>query len=1145
MALQFYIGGSGAGKSTKLYRDIIEQSVAEPRTRFLVIVPDQFTMETQKQLVLMHPKHGIMNIEVLSFGRLTHRIFEEIGGDNLPVLDDTGKSLILRKLAAEHEQELTVLSGRMNRMGYINEVKSAISEFMQYGIGQKELGELVDFSQSRGSLCYKLRDLKVLYESFLKAIDGRFVTTEGKLGLLAAKLDQSSLVRDSIVVFDGFTGFTPIQNRVIEKLLVMAREVRVTILMDADENIDRDDGEQKLFALSKKTIRSLTHLAEKNGVPRKPDILLSVTPVWRFSHNPGMAHLEQELFRYRKGAFRGEQDAVRVSEASTPREEVRQVCLQIRRLLQEEGYQYRDIAVVTGDMSAYADHIEDQFDIFGIRCYLDAARGIALNPFVEFIRSGLRVILEDFSYQSVFHFLRCQMAGEIDNSQADRLENYVLAHGIRGRKRYQEMFVLRGAAEQALEELEQVNGIRECLMEALEPLLDVGTQVKDYVGCLYRFIIKNNCYQKLEKMGDDFEAAGDLARAREYAQIYRLVMELFEQLFDLLSEEHMALQEFTDILDAGFGEIQVGTIPQNVDRVVVGDMERTRLKEIKALFFVGVNDGNIPKNGGNGGILSDIDREFLSQGQWEMAPTPRQQMYIQRLYLYMNMTKPEERLYVSYSRTGNDGKSLRPSYLIQVLKGLFPELTVHSDSMDQEEMVGKDQVAVWEDGFATLADQLRRYAVGELKDEERERYFFTLYDVYRGQEDYRNRLNELTEAAFYRYRHSPLAKETAKALYGAVLTGSVSRLERFASCAYSYFLQYGLELKEREEYSFEDVDMGTLFHRVLERFPALLAEQGQNWFDFTKETGERLLDQAIEEVSVQYGDSVLFSSARYQYVVSRMKRILGRTIFTLQDQLRKGSFAPEYFEVSFQSLTNLNAVNIRLTEHEKMRLMGRIDRVDLCRDEDHVYVKVIDYKSGNHSLDIAAVYYGLELQLVVYMNAAMELVARTEKGKQTVPAALLYYHVSDPMIRDESGGLSEEELREKIRQELRMTGIVNDEDAVIRMLDKTVDGKSKIIPVEYKKDGTLTARSGALDEAQIRVVSDYVNRKLGELGKDIISGVIEKKPYHYGQQTGCDYCSFKGVCGFNLRIPGYEQRDLEALSKDEALEKMRPCEGRG
>ena len=243
--------------------------------------------------------------------------------------------------------------------------------------------------------------------------------------------------------------------------------------------------------------------------------------------------------------------------------------------------------------------------------------------------------------------------------------------------------------------------------------------------------------------------------------------------------------------------------------------------------------------------------------------------------------------------------------------------------------------------------------------------------------------------------------------------------------------------------------------------------------------------------------------------------------------------------MSFQSLTDLEAVNIKLTEHEKMRLMGRIDRVDLCRDEDHVYVKVIDYKSGNHSMDIAAVYYGLELQLVVYMNAAMELVARTEKGKQAVPAALLYYHVSDPMIRDESGGLSEEELREKIRQELRMTGIVNEEDAVIRMLDKTGDRKSQIIPVEYKKDGTLTARSGALDEAQIRVVSDYVNRKLKELGKDIISGVIEKNPYHYGQQTGCDYCSFKGVCGFNPRIPGYEQRDLEALSKDEALEKMR------
>lgn len=1140
MALQFYIGGSGAGKSTKLYRDIIEQSVAEPRTRFLVIVPDQFTMETQKQLVLMHPKHGIMNIEVLSFGRLTHRVFEEIGGDNLPVLDDTGKSLILRKLAAEHEQELTVLSGRMKRMGYINEVKSAISEFMQYGIGQEELGKLVEFTHSRGSLCYKLQDLKVLYQSFMDAIDGRFVTTEGKLGLLAAKLDQSSLVRDSIVVFDGFTGFTPIQNRVIEKLLVMAREVRVTILMDADEEADRDDGEQKLFALSKKTIRSLTRLAENNGVARKPDIRLTVAPVWRFAQNPGMAHLEQELFRYRKGAFRGEQEAVCVAEASTPREEVRLVCLQIRRLLQEEGYQYRDIAVVTGDMSAYADHIEDQFGIFGIPCYLDAARGIALNPFVEFIRSGLHVILEDFSYQSVFHFLRCGMVGEIDSSQADRLENYVLAHGIRGRKRYQEMFVLRGATEQALEELEQVNRIRECLIQALEPLMEPGTAVKDYVGSLYRCVLKNDCYQKLEKMKTDFEAAGDLARAREYAQIYRLVMELLEQLYDLLAEESMSLQEFADILDAGFGEIQVGTIPQSVDRVVVGDMERTRLKEIKALFFVGVNDGYIPKNGGNGGILSDIDREFLAQGQWEMAPTPRQQMYIQRLYLYMNMTKPEEHLYVSYSRTGNDGKSLRPSYLIQVLKGLFSKIVVHTDCPDPGgKMAGTEQVTVWEDSFDMLADQLRRYAVGELGEEERERFFFTLYDVYSGKEDYRDRLNEITEAAFYRYRHSPLARETAKALYGSVLSGSVSRLEQFASCAYSYFLQYGLGLKEREEYTFEDVDMGTLFHSVLERFPALLAEHGQNWFDFTKETGEQLLDQAIGEVSVQYGDSVLFSSARYQYVVSRMKRILGRTIFTLQEQLRRGSFAPEYFEVSFQSLTDLEAVNIRLTEHEKMRLMGRIDRVDLCRDEDHVYVKVIDYKSGNHSMDIAAVYYGLELQLVVYMNAAMELVARTEKGKQAVPAALLYYRVSDPMIRDEAGGLSEEELQERIRQELRMTGIVNDEDEVIRLLDGTVDGKSQIIPVEYKKDGTLTARSGALGEEEIRIVSDYVNRKLGELGKDIISGVIEKNPYHYGQQTGCDYCSFKGVCGFNPRIPGYELRDLEALGKDEALEKMR------
>lgn len=1132
MALQFCIGGSGAGKSERLYTDVIRQSVDEPDTRFFIIVPDQFTMQTQKELVMRHPRGGIMNIDVLSFGRLTHRIFEETGGGRKPVLDDTGKSLLLQRIAADHAKELTVIGSNIRRIGYIHEVKSAISEFMQYGIGKKELAELVEYSRSRGSLHYKLLDLEILYDAFTQAAAGSFVTTEGQLGLLAEALEHSEMIRDSIIVFDGFTGFTPVQNQVIQKLLLLAREVRVAVLMDGREKMEEADGEQRLFAFSKKMMRSLVRLAEEAGVPRKPDIILDAQPVARFADNPSMAHLEQELFRYTNHTYTKEQDAIHLSEASTPAEEVRQTCLQIRRLIREESYQYRDIAVVTGDLSVYADHAEEEFARFGIPCYVDATKGIVLNPFIEYIRSALKVIRKDFSYETVFQFLRSGLA-DISMEETDRLENYVLRQGIRGKKRWQELFVRRCNNENEAAELERINATRERVMLILQPLLDQqGKTGRDYVHALYRFLVEGQVYEKLSAMENAFEQAGDLVRAKEYGQIYRLVMELLEQIYELIGGESMSLQEFADILDAGFGEIQVGTIPQNVDRVLVGDIERTRLQEIKVLFFLGVNDGNIPKSGTKGGLISDLDREFLARGEWEMAPSPRQQMYIQRLYLYMNMTKPSEKLYLSYAKVSGEGKAVRPAYLIGTVRKLFPALEVEMP----QQMQLKDQIEVAEDGFSVLSAQLREYAKGSPVSEP---FFFTLYRTYAQEPQYQKRLGELTESAFFRYRHRPLEEKIAHALYGSILKSSVSRLEQYAACAYSYFLEYGLSLRERELFGFEAVDMGTLFHGILEQFSRLLEESGLDWFCFDEKQGEELLERAVQAQAAVYGDSILFSEAKYRYVVTRIKRILKRTILTLQSQLKKGQFRPEHFEVSFSSLSDVSSVNISLSEKERMYLQGRIDRIDTCREGDAVYVKIIDYKSGNKDLDIAAVYYGLQLQLVVYMNAAVEMIEKKESDKRVIPAAMLYYHVSDPLIKAEDEQLSEEMLNEKLRESLRMSGIVNEGEDVIARLDQAFSGRSEVIPVERKKDGSLGSRSDTLSAAELQTVSDYVNQKIKGLGQQILHGEIDKNPYAYGAASGCDYCAYRSVCGFQEELAGYEKKKLGSLTKDEVLEKMR------
>ncbi len=1130
MALQFCIGSSGAGKSERLYTDVIRQSLEEENTRFFIIVPDQFTMQTQKELVMRHPRGGIMNIDVLSFGRLTHRIFEETGAGGRPVLDDTGKSLILRKIASDCADRLKVIGSHIRRIGYIHEVKSAISEFMQYGIGSEELEQLTDYARSRGSLYYKLQDLAVLYNAFLDATAGKFVTTEGQMGLLAQALEHSVMIRDSIVVFDGFTGFTPVQNQVIQKILLLAREVKVAVIMDGSENAAQEDGEQKLFAFSKKMMRSLERLAREAGVARRPDIILAEKPVPRFRNNPSMAHLEQEIFRYRSRTFAGEQDAIHLVEASSPREEVRQVCLQIRKLVRTEGYQYRDIAVVAGNLSVYADYVEEIFARFSIPCYVDVTKGIVLNPFIEYIRSALQILLQNFSYEAVFHFLRSGLT-DISMEETDRLENYVLRQGIRGKKRWQALFVRRGHAGQETQELEEINATRQKLVDMLLPLLAEGGRVKDYVEHLYLFLTENQLYERLVFWETQFQEEGDLVKAKEYGQIYRLVMELLEEIYDLIGGEEMSLQEFADILDAGFGEIQVGTIPQNVDRILVGDIERTRLKEIKVLFFLGVNDGNIPKSGGNGGIISDIDREFLAQGQWEMAPSPRQQMYIQRLYLYMNMTKPSQRLYLSYAKVSGEGKAVRPAYLIGMVRKLFPALQVERPQAAQLQ----EQIQVREDGFDVLSGLLREYAKGNPVPQP---FFFTLYGTYAEDNVWSGKLQKLVETAFFRYRHSPLGEEVAHALYGSILHSSVSRLEQYAACAYSYFLQYGLTLREREAFSFEAVDMGNLFHGILEQFSRLLEENGSDWFAFSAELGEKLLDEAVDAQTAVYGDTILFSSARYQYVVTRMKRILRRTIFTLQSQLQKGKFRPEHFEVAFSALSDIESVNISLSPHEKMHLQGRIDRIDTCREGDTVYVKVIDYKSGSRSLDIAAVYYGLQLQLVVYMNAAMEMIGKKDKDKEVVPAAMLYYHVADPMIREEDAALSEEMLNAKIRESLRMTGIVNESEDVIKRLDGAFGSRSEVIPVERKKDGSLGSRSGTLNREELQTISRYVTHKITHLGKRILQGDIGKKPYTYGGNMGCDYCVYRSVCGFSERIPGYETEKLDCLTKEEAIARM-------
>ena len=1114
MSLQFYIGASGAGKSTTVYSDILRRAKDEPDTRFFIVVPDQFTMQTQRVLCEMSETGGIMNIEVQSFGRLAHRIFEELGYESLPRLDDTGKNLILRKVAKEHEKELTVIGANLRRTGYIAQVKSMISEFAQYGIEPEQLSELLAISENKGNLKAKLADLQVLYQGYRDYISGHFITTEENIDLLVRSVHKSGLLRDSVVIFDGFTGFTPIQDQLLKELMIYTRQVIVTLLGDTKEDLAGEVKEQNLFYLTAKAYHKLERLAEEHGIARDEDVVLTGKPVNRYKENKVLSHLEQHLFRSKRyeavsvNADSVKDSGVQLVSCKDPKAETEWVCMNIRKLIREKNLCYRDFAVITGDLQTYGHLFRESFAEHEIPLFLDQNISLLFHPFMVFLNGLFRVPVSDFSYESVMSLLRSGYL-DVTDEEVDIFERYILKYGIRGGRRYKRAFVRQDT------QLVLINGVREKLMTVIEPLIACKCDARSMTETLYEVCVSLNVENRLKAQAESFAKEGNLAKAKEYEQVYGAVCDLLDQIHALL-DEPMELEEYAEILKAGFAELKVGSLPQSVDQVVAGDLERTRLKPVKVLFIIGANDGIIPGGSGSGGLLSDMERGFLLEAGAELAPTPRQKGFEERIYLYMNMTQPSEKLCISYAQMSGKGEPLRPSYLIHAVEKMYSDACV----IKVEDDILMHMVESRESGLKLLSVLLREYAAGLLvRDKEREVLLVQLCKTYMKEPEF----HELLSAAFYEYSAGQLSEDISKRLFGEILHTSVSRLEQFAACAYAHFLKYGLKLSEEESYTFEAVDLGNLFHETLYRFGKHMTEGEYTWITCPKEEADGFIDKTVDEFAAEYGDTVLYDTARNEAIKERAKHILKTTVEHLSFQLKQGLFEPVCYEMPIFTKGDVE-------------LYGKIDRVDVAKEDGKVYVKIIDYKSGNHDFDPARLFYGLDLQLAVYMNAAVEREEKLNSGKEVIPSALFYYQVEDPVLEGTTQD-SEEVRMKKLRDKLQVTGVIREEDRVLELLDESQVENSLVIPVKRKKDGGLTAASKTVDPDRFDLIGKFASQKVAEIGAQIKAGHIGVQPMVDGRKSACEYCSYKSVCGFEKRIPGYEERTV-AMNAEQAFKKM-------
>ncbi|MCR5791811.1 MAG: exodeoxyribonuclease V subunit gamma [Lachnospiraceae bacterium] len=1134
MGLQLILGSSGAGKSTWAYKKILEQAAEDLNANFFVIVPEQFTMETQKDFVTMSANKGILNIDISSFVRLAYRVIGETGRESLPVLEDMGKSMVLGKILEENEDKLLYFKGNVHNKGFVDEIKSLLSEIFQYNIDAEGIERIIEESAEKPVLSAKFKDVLTIYQAFSEYLGDHYIVAEEIYDIFYDAILDSSLLRDAVFCFDGFTGFTPNQYKIIERILAVAKQVYVTVTIPEDEDIVKMDPEYRLFHMSKKTIHKLYELAKLHKVavdePFYP-CAKGETP-YRFRESQTLAALEQRLFRYKKGAYTGARDDVHVEGFRSPQDEVSFVAKEIQRLIRKKGWRYRDIAVVTGDMDVYGHLLEREFKSANINFFMDQKRSVIKNPMVSVILHLLEIQTQNYSYESVISYLRTQLTG-VSSDEVDVFEEYVRSTGIRGRNRYLEPFsvLLRKMSD---EELERINRIRKDFIVPVEnfrkKIYGDGrakkVSIRQISVALYEFLVEIDMHSQLKSIEQMFEENDRPLDAREYKQVYPQVVKVLEELSRVIGAEKVTLKEYQELLGVGIREIRVGLIPASLDQLVVGDMQRTRLNNIKAMFVLGANEGQIPRTFLNGGLISDREREYLREKEIEIAPSSKEQTYIEQYYLYLNLTKAKNKLYILYCHFANDNTEMKASRLVREIDKILGDTT----TVEQEEEYLNFNV---KEAYSYVLEGVRKYADGQEVDEEWKSLFTWFFNTEMLKEDLESKLTAASTLPIT----SHISKEAAENLYGNMIMGSVTRLEKYYTCPYAQFLTYGLGLSESADYKVDNLELGNVYHEILETFGNLMKEEDLNWKKLSDDDRERLLNKACTTVLDDFQNGIFKSNHRYEYMANRIKSTAKRTVWAVHRQACAGELVDSFFEMEFRYLLQ--------EKNPKIVLSGKIDRTDYAKVDNTLYYRVVDYKTGKQKLELYKVYYGLQLQLLTYASALKRDKRLAEIGGNPELAGMYYYHISNPKLKGEEvrkiTGESIEVtnksddnfgIKKRLMEELLLRGLSSSKIAALEV-SGGFNTDEKVIKVGINKDGSASKTSEIIDNEVLEVLEEHVNKMIIQGSQEIMEGNIATTPYRIDDATPCEYCAYKAICKFEGEKTGVGYRELEKMKDDD------------
>lgn len=1117
MSLQFIYGRSGSGKSFHCLKSIKTKQNEDNNKKLVLLVPEQYTLQAERDLIKVLGTGGILNTEVLSFRRMAYRVMNEVGGITYPHIHPAGKSMIIYRILDRLKEQFTIFHKSANCKGFVNTLSTLITELKRYNVRADSFDEVLEGLTEDNYLLHKLKEIKLIYSEFDNMLESRYRDTDDELTLLASKLDFTEMYSKAEIWIDGFAGFTPQEVEVISKLIQQTENVYITMCTDVlfDE---MQSGSTDVFAAVKKSCKKFVSIAEASDVKILPPVGLNSANLPRFKESRELQSQEANYFAYPYRVYQQPTSDIELFESVNIYAEIEECARDIIRQCRDNDMQFKDITVATRNLTGYENLIEVIFEQYNIPCFIDSKTEITNHPLVRMVLSMLEIFTENWSYEAVFRYLKSGLTG-IEDTRIDLLENYVLACGIRGSRWTQEAewntsIEFRPDDKQSPENDEMLLQVNMTRNEVREPLLRFRKRTKgrrtaeDFCTGIYEYLVEIGVEERIRDYIDSFTQNGQLRLAGEYQQVWNILMDVFDQVVEVMGDETFGIEKFANVFKIGLAEYKISSIPASLDQVLIGSIEHLRSHEIKALYILGTNDGVFPSAGISEGVLSDKDRDVLNKKGIELASDTKSKAFDELYLIYRTLTMPKNFLRISWPIADHEGRTMRPSTIISRMRKIFPNITEKNNILKPVEGNNNiDLIASPVPSFNQLVSILRQKNEGI----EPGHMWKELFAWFSAQEEWKQKCDAMINALKYRNIAVPVDKAKIRELYGKNPYFTVSRLEKYTSCPFAFYVQYGLGARERKIYRLSPPDVGTFMHAVIERFSKMVDENNYSWREFDRQWCSDEVSKIVDELLASMKNTILGGSKRFKALAVRLKRVVTRAVWLIAEHIRRSSFEPVGYEVEFGEGGAYPPIVIELDSGEKIKLVGRIDRIDTLSTDNGKYLRIVDYKSGDKDFKLSDVYYGLQMQLITYLDALWE--SSENSGEKALPGGILYFRVDDPMIKG-TGSSSPEEIETAIMKKLKMKGLLLADVQLIKYMDNTIEGNSIIIPARINK-GDVLGKSSAATIEQFTVLRSFVKQILKDMCSELMKGNVPISPYKKKKLTSCSYCNYSSVCQFD------------------------------